>query len=104
MNAKTLKALKGSIAKWEKIVAGTGVDRGERNCPLCKLFNNPHSDNRCFGCPVRERTQRRFCRRTAYTTWWKWGWEGSTAETAKQKRVATSMLRFLKSLLPRVKK
>ena len=38
MNRKTLTALKGSIKKWEKIVAGTGSDNGYQNCPLCALF------------------------------------------------------------------
>lgn len=38
MNSRTLKALKGSIRKWERICNGTGEDRGPRNCPLCELF------------------------------------------------------------------
>ena len=57
----TIKALKGSIRKWERIVDGTGVDRGPNNCPLCDRFyweNKSTKDNcpcnrilgRCNGC------------------------------------------------------
>ena len=36
---KTLRALKGSITKWNKIVKSTKAeDKGTANCPLCKLF------------------------------------------------------------------
>src|SRR5947209_6256825 len=48
MEAATLQALKGSIAKWEKIVAGTGADGGRADCPLCSLFY----EYDCAGCPV----------------------------------------------------
>jgi len=37
MDIETLKALKGSIKKWERIVEGTGVDEGADNCPLCEI-------------------------------------------------------------------
>lgn len=52
MNAKTLKALRGSIAKWQRIVAGDGVDEGAENCALCALF----IDAECVGCPVSKNT------------------------------------------------
>ncbi len=48
MNKETLKALKGSIKKWEAIVEGTGTDEGYSNCPLCALFIG---DN-CRECPT----------------------------------------------------
>jgi len=38
MDAETMAALKGSIAKWEAIVAGAGKDFGASNCPLCRKF------------------------------------------------------------------
>jgi len=38
MDEKTLAALRGSISKWEGIVAGTMQDSGASNCPLCKKF------------------------------------------------------------------
>ena len=49
MNKETLTALKGSIEKWEAIVAGTGVDEGAANCPLCQVF---HSEDSCSECPT----------------------------------------------------
>jgi hypothetical protein len=38
MDAETLEALKGSIKKHENILAGTGRDKGQKNCPLCQMF------------------------------------------------------------------
>jgi len=49
MNARTLAALQGSIAKWEAIVYDGGIDEGISNCPLCCLF----IEDDCIGCPVR---------------------------------------------------
>lgn len=39
MEAETLIALQGSIAKWQAIVDGTGTEQGPANCPLCLKFN-----------------------------------------------------------------
>ena len=33
MNKETAEALENSITKWQRIVDGTGVDRGTINCP-----------------------------------------------------------------------
>ena len=63
MNQKTLKALKGSIVKWENIVNGTGVDESGYNCPLCKLFP------KCYKCPVFEYSQPDDCNNTPYGEW-----------------------------------
>ena len=49
----TRTALEGSIRKWEKIVAGTGVDMADENCPLCQLFENCQDGE---GCPVDNET------------------------------------------------
>jgi len=38
MKPEVLEALKGSIRKWESIVAGIGIDAGTHNCDLCKMF------------------------------------------------------------------
>ena len=65
MDKKTLKALKGSIQKWEKIVKGKGVDKGSYNCPLCKLFVK----YRCVGCPVSLKTKDGSCTGTPYDEW-----------------------------------
>jgi len=65
MDAKTLKALKGSIKKWEKIVEGEGIDDGGKNCPLCKLY----SDKDCRSCPVCAEVDNYGCHDTPYDEW-----------------------------------
>jgi hypothetical protein len=103
MDAETLEALRGSIAKWEAIVAGKGKDKGCANCPLCLKFNRGHIHRdkseslpeegpwNCAGCPVAEVTRRDYC-------------EGSPYERyniyATLPLVALEELAFLKSLLP----
>lgn len=72
MDERTLTALKGSIAKWEGIVAGTVENRGFHNCPLCARFH-PEATNRsyrgphvCEGCPVKDKTGKSLCRGSPY--------------------------------------
>ena len=71
MHAKILKALKGSVKKWEGIVAGTGVDAAERNCPLCQVcrFSSGVTDVGCAGCPVGIDTGSKYCQDTPYIDW-----------------------------------
>ena len=57
MDRATVKALRGSIKKWELIVLGRGTDEGDDNCPLCHMF----FDNDCIGCPVSARTGHSNC-------------------------------------------
>lgn len=45
MNPDTLAALRGSIAKWESIVAGTGADQRADNCALCHRFPGIDDDD-----------------------------------------------------------
>lgn len=94
MNAKTLKALKGSIRKWQRIVNGTGEDHGPDNCPLCKQFW--HYDDytdiiSCGGCPVATHTGQYGCKDTPYDDF----------QEKATKSNATKELNFLKSLLPK---
>jgi len=100
MDAKTLKALKASIEKWERnAVAETpdGYLTGSDDCPLCALFYAKS----CVGCPVREKTRLSLCDgspyRKAYGAWEEWedGGPIEAAHTAAREEVA-----FLKSLLP----
>ena len=66
MNAETLKALQGSIKKWQRIVASTEAeDKGVENCPLCGMFWS----RGCGGCPVREATGLTACRGSPYSEW-----------------------------------
>lgn len=104
MDARTLKALKGSIKKWEAIVAGTGEDHGNENCPLCQEF----FAQECQGCPVASDTGETHCGGTPY-----WEWEEAIEEQdgafslAPKKAsddetvmCAVLELEYLKSLLP----
>lgn len=86
MNKKTLKALKGSIKKWEGIVAGTMLDLGPINCPLCSMFWLKD----CAGCPVMAKTKKMGCVGTPYQSYTMFP-SGNTAQRE---------LDFLKSLLP----
>jgi hypothetical protein len=93
MDKKTLAALKGSIANWEGVVAGKGYS----NCSLCDLFNyaGMPDEERCDGCPIKEKTGRRYCVRTPYEKW-----EYAPEEGDEKRRAAVEELAFLKSFLP----
>jgi hypothetical protein len=104
MNEDTLKALQGSIAKWEAIVAGTGAD-GYENCPLCARFNT--GPLRCARgvelCPVRIASKRFGCDGTPYEKWahaFDEEPEPVKATTPELVALAQAELDFLKSLLP----
>lgn len=101
MAAETLKALKGSIRKWERIVDGTGSDQGTKNCPLCQLFWSGD----CLGCPIREQTGDPYCLRTPYELFVKRTEDdkgtGRWATNSLAKYHARRMLAFLKRLLPK---
>ena len=101
MTAETLEALRGSIAKWRAIVAGTDSDRGPDNCALCQRFD------RCDGCPVAEAADDDGCSNTPFEDDWfpplqtTQGEDGGYwAVTDQQKAAAQKELDFLISLLP----
>jgi hypothetical protein len=103
MDAKTLKALKGSIAKWKAIAKGTGIERGAENCPLCKLF---FWDD-CKGCPVEASTGSWCCEGTPFDDEWAQlrapdirDAHGFYAVSDKAKAIAQKEVAFLESLLP----
>jgi len=107
MNAKTLEALKASIAKWERnaeATAATDFKIRDRDCPLCELFNT--SPDRCKGCPVFETTGEKFCRKTPYIEacaardYWIGGLGDSKVPRARAHAAARDEVAFLKSLLP----
>ena len=95
MTEKTLTALKGSIEKWEEVVARAGEDRGSPPCPLCTLFLR---NDRCYGCPVMEKTHEHGCYGTPYISFCQDSGRGT-----KNKEYAKAELKFLKSLLPKKK-
>ena len=103
MPAKTLKALQGSIEKWEKVAAGTEEDKGKFDCPLCHEFLNKN----CEGCPVAENAKDTNCKGTPYEEWdehhlIKHGFLHRVVPDCPECfRLAKAELDFLKSLLPK---
>lgn len=108
MNKKTLKALKQSIAKWEKNTKAETPDQyltGYADCPLCNLYWH----DVCNGCPISEKTKKLCCSSTPYEKcrdhWDDWDYKFARREGyAKSKRLAIAAakreVKFLKSLLP----
>lgn len=111
MDAETLKALKASIAKWERNAKARKPENfktGIGNCPLCEMF---HPYRRgviyrdgldCAGCPVQKKTGYGGCYGTPYSNaaeahddWEHDPTQGKAARAAAREEVA-----FLKSLLP----
>jgi hypothetical protein len=59
MNAETLKALKASIAHWQRFAAGKqreGESIFSDDCELCDLFFQSSRLWKCQGCPVAEKS------------------------------------------------
>lgn len=104
MDERTLAALKGSIAKWEAIVADEGEDSGPNNCPLCQLFHPAHGGKGnpvdCGGCPVREATGQMGCGGTPYDTYEVLTVDGDDDDVEAIAAAAQEELEFLRSLLP----
>lgn len=95
-NAKVRKALRGSIKKWEDIVAGTTEDLGAKNCALCHMFIQDYGS--CFGCPIKVDTCQFTCEGTPYDTWSYLSFDNRYADTPEKIKVAKAMLRYLKKL------
>ena len=98
MPPKTLKALKGSIRKWERVVTGKGKDEGYWNCPLCIRFMS-EGEKGCGDCPVAEKTGETGCEGSPYQEWSDMD-DNDFANTPKLKAIARKEVKFLKSLLP----
>lgn len=96
MNKETLKALKGSIEKWKKIVKGKKENEGYIDCPLCTLYRDVH----CKDCPVFEKTLEEYCGDTPYI---KFSIHEGKNHKLRKKYYAKKELKFLKSLLPKDK-
>lgn len=107
MDARTLKALEGSIEKWAAIAAGTDSNQGPYNCPLCMMFNECMIDEdyagkpQCDGCPVKESTGQAGCQGTPYQRYEEAEDFDSNMDEDDMKKLAQEELDFLKSLLPR---
>lgn len=114
MNQETLKALRGSIKKWERIVAGKLGDYGNENCDLCKKFwsweGGIHGTAFCnTECPIKIKTGKDTCSGTPHIVWCEYLTENkyqihhNKVFDEKSKQLALDELNFLKSLLPKEK-
>ena len=65
MNKTTAEALDKSIDKWWNILVAGGEDQGPRNCALCLKFDAPS----CKGCPIAQKTGRKWCDESPYDVW-----------------------------------
>lgn len=102
MDERTLTALKGSIAKWERMAADNRDDAeaaADVDCPLCVLFNKAavRDEGDCIGCPVFEKTGRRYCTNTPYVHW---ADAADNGDDEWMQDAAEDELDFLRSLLP----
>lgn len=112
MTPQALTALQKSIAHWERLATGNRKPDelvGGSWCALCDEFNGSIPfDERCQGCPVYEKTGKRFCAGTPWVAIERvidhHYDEQATAEwldnTEEARELAAKELAFLKSLLP----
>lgn len=110
MNAKTLKALKGSIQHWNRLATGKRKKReglGCSHCDLCKLYiynqkDSPTGGDMCVGCPVYEETGLKSCFGSPYHRASLILRDvGYDMDHELFKEAAREELEFLKSLLPK---
>lgn len=101
MTPTTLTALKSSIAHWKRMQADRKC--GERptasDCALCAKFypEDCYLGDECKGCPIYEKTGKRFCGGTPYYNAVPVFLNGTDAEW---KLASQAMIDFLESLLP----
>jgi len=100
MTLETEKALKDSIAHWERMRDNKRYEIHEypsaSDCALCKLFCFGKSYS-CGGCPVMKKTGLRLCRNTPFQKAFL-EFHGGTDE--RWIVAANEEIEFLKSLLP----
>ena len=103
MNRETLKALHGSIGKWDRIVKDTrALDKGIENCNLCL------SVSACERCPVYKKSNAINCENTPYDKWFEHSKEHSSLGEIHREphckecmSLAKTERAFLISLLPK---
>lgn len=69
-----IKAIKGSIRKWRRIVLLYGKEDGYQDCPLCDLFFGKNSLVYCSAgdgqeCPIHVISGDHSCMNTPYDAW-----------------------------------
>lgn len=108
MDDKQLILLKQSIEHWRRLATGTarkGEGIGPAHCPLCLEFCLTYA-NACIGCPIYEKTEKKFCGGTPYSAAkdaikMDGNWQDVFDDNFKAK--AALELAFLESLLPNEK-
>ena len=115
MDSVTLRALRGSIKKWERIVASShSKDYGTENCPLCLVFlqSKDFLTEYCVGCPVSAKTGREGCAGSPYVEWNRhqedvhrnYGDHHRFRDCKECLRLAKAELASLRDLLPKPKR
>ena len=106
MDAIALKALRESIAHWERNVAAETPEEaaiGPDDCACCNQFRSIHGGN-CAGCPISEATGDGWCIGTPYDAaalaLEQWDRLRTDATRDAWRVAAQAMLDFLRSLLP----
>ena len=64
MTDKVIQAIEKSIEKWDSIIEGNTIDKGQDNCALCQMFLV--NTNSCNGCPIALFTKHNGCAQTPY--------------------------------------
>jgi hypothetical protein len=65
---EALKALEGSIMKWDAVCRGHGIDHGATNCPLC-VYHDYLGAGNCNTCVVQISTGIAGCQCSPYEKW-----------------------------------
>lgn len=109
MDARTLEALKASIAKWEKNAEAETPEEyllGNKTCSLCQIFNNwkeQAGNLGCAGCPVGD-AGFLYCEGSPYESaieaYHEWDDAHDGGQRAAARAAALAEVAFLKSLLP----
>jgi hypothetical protein len=69
LKTRQIEALEKSIKHWEENIKqelAIKVDLSAESCECCNQFLKNSSLGNCEGCPIFEKTLRRFCRQTPY--------------------------------------
>lgn len=108
LTKKAEKALKKSIAHWERLTAGEprfGENHGSGCCELCEVYQD--GDEPCRRCPIRQKTGLEYCHGTPYddfcdvydSLWTEWKTEEEVYAEKECRAAAKKQLEFLRSLL-----
>ena len=55
------------LFKWIPIRDGKKDEFGPHDCILCQIYR--HHEDKCYGCPIYEKTKQHSCRETPFIEW-----------------------------------